>query len=179
MGASGARRTRILGVDPGSRITGYGIIDFDGSRLAHVSSGCIAARGDHLGERLRRIFDALSEVVAGHDPDEMAVESVFVHRNPDSALKLGQARGAALLAGLTRDVPVFEYSPNQIKQAVTGRGHAGKEQVQHMVKVLLGVARVPPQDAADALAVAICHGHIRETKARMHRAAGLRAGAAK
>ena len=180
MGASGGRRTRILGVDPGSRITGYGIIDFDGSRLAHVSSGCIAARGDHLGERLRRIFDALSEVVAGHDPDEMAVESVFVHRNPDSALKLGQARGAALLAGLTRDVPVFEYAPNQVKQAVTGRGHAGKEQVQHMVKVLLGVDQVPPQDAADALAVAICHGHIRETSARMHRAAGrLEAGTAK
>ena len=179
MGATSTRKIRILGVDPGSRITGYGIIDFGGSRLVHVSSGCIAAQGDHLGNRLRQIFDALSEVVAGHEPDEMAVESVFMHRNPDSALKLGQARGAALLAGLTRDVSVFEYSPNQVKQAVTGRGHAGKEQVQHMVRVLLGVEQVPPRDAADALAVAICHAHIRETNVRVHRAAGLAAGAAK
>ena len=179
MSAAGRPVTRILGIDPGSRSTGYGIIDFGAGRLAHVASGCIAARGDHLGDRLRHIFDALSEVVAGYRPDEMAAETVFMHRNADSALKLGQARGAALLAGLTRDVPVFEYSPNQVKQAVTGRGHAGKEQVQHMVRVLLGIARAPPRDASDALAVAICHGHIRETTSRLHRAAGGAAGAAR
>ena len=170
--------TRILGIDPGSRRTGYGIIDFEAHRLTHVASGCIAARGDHLAQRLRHIFDTLSEVVAGYRPDEMAAESLFMHRNADSALKLGHARGAALLAGLTRDIPVFEYSPSQVKQAVTGRGHAEKEQVQHMVKVLLSVTRTPPRDAADALAVAICHGHVRETSARLDRAAGhRRAGA--
>ena len=173
-----AHTTRILGIDPGSRSTGYGIIDSSAHRLRHVVNGCIAARGDHLGDRLRVIFDALSVIVVRYRPHEMAVEKVFMHRNPDSALKLGQARGAALLAGLTREVPVFEYSPNQIKQAVTGRGHAGKEQVQHMVKVLLGLAEAPPEDASDALGVAICHGHIRETTSRVHRAAERAAGGA-
>ena len=170
--SAGRGATRILGIDPGSRSTGYGVIDFDGRRLTHVASGCIVSRSEGLGDRLRRIFDDLSAIVAEHRPDEMAVETVFVHRNPDSALKLGQARGAALLAGLTRDVPLVEYSPNQVKQAVTGRGHAGKEQVQHMVRVLLGVAEIPPRDAADALAVAICHGHLSETAQRLQ--AGLR-----
>ena len=176
MSGANPRSVRILGIDPGSRSTGYGIIDSGPGRLSHVASGCIAARGDRLGDRLRRIFDALSEIVAEHRPEEVAAETVFVHRNADSALKLGQARGAALLAGLTQGIPLFEYSPNQVKQAVTGRGHAGKEQVQHMVKVLLGVTRTPPRDASDALAVAICHGHIRETAARMHRAARRESG---
>ena len=178
-GVAGGRKTRILGIDPGSRSTGYGVIDFGDNRLTHVSSGCIAARSDHLGDRLRRIFDALSDIVAEHRPDEMAVETVFMHRNADSALKLGHARAAALLAGLTRDVPLFEYSPNQVKQAVTGRGHAGKEQVQHMVRVLLGVAKTPPRDASDALAVAICHGHVRETMSRIDRAASRATGVAR
>ena len=175
--ATADRPTRILGIDPGSRSTGYGIIDFADNRLAHVSSGCIAPRGQPLPDRLRRIFEELSEIIAGYRPDEMAAETVFMHRNADSALKLGQARGAALLAGLTRDIPLFEYSPNQVKQAVTGRGHAGKEQVQHMVRVLLGVPRTPPRDAADALAVAICHGHVRETASRLQRATWRAAGA--
>ena len=130
-----------------------------------------------MGDRLKRIFDALSEIVDSYRPDEMAAETVFMHRNADSALKLGQARGVALLAGLTRDVPLFEYSPNQVKQAVTGRGHAGKEQVQHMVRVLLGVSKTPPRDASDALAVAICHGHVRETNSRLHRAEWRATGA--
>ena len=130
-----------------------------------------------MGDRLKRIFDALSEIVDSYRPDEMAAETVFMHRNADSALKLGQARGVALLAGLTRDVPLFEYSPNRVKQAVTGRGHAGKEQVQHMVRVLLGVSKTPPRDASDALAVAICHGHVRETNSRLHRAAWRATGA--
>ena len=172
------RNVRILGIDPGSRSTGYGVIDFIDKRLVHVSSGCIAAQGDHLGDRLKRIFDVLSEIVTEHRPAEMAAETVFMHRNADSALKLGQARGAALLAGLTSDVPLFEYSPNQVKQAVTGRGHAGKEQVQHMVRVLLGLPRAPPRDASDALAVAICHGHVRETTSRLNRAASRATGIA-
>ena len=175
----GNRTTRILGIDPGSRSTGYGIIDFGDNRLIHVSSGCITARGDHLGERLRRIFDALTGFVVEYRPDEVAVETVFMHRNADSALKLGQARGAALLAGLTHDLPLFEYSPTQIKQAVTGRGHAGKEQVQHMVRVLLGVPKAPPRDASDALAAAICHGHVSETTFRIQRAAQRATDAAK
>lgn len=178
-GVASSRKTRILGIDPGSRSTGYGIIDCGGNRLTHVSSGCIAARGGHLGDRLRHIFDVLSDIVAELRPDEMAVETVFMHRNADSALKLGQARGAALLAGLTLDVPLFEYSPNQVKQAVTGRGHAGKEQVQHMVRILLAIAKTPPRDASDALAVAICHGHIRETTSRFSRAAARATGVAR
>lgn len=179
MSGADSRTIRILGIDPGSRSTGYGIVDLGANRLSHVTSGCIAARTDQIGDRLRRIFDALSEIVTEYRPDELAAETVFVHRNADSALKLGQARGAALLAGLTRGMPLFEYSPNQVKQAVTGRGHADKEQVQHMVRVLLGVARAPPRDASDALAVAICHGHIRETAARMRRTARRGSGAAR
>lgn len=166
------RTIRILGIDPGSRITGYGIVDLRARRVRHVASGCIHARGEGLGARLRRIFEALHAIVAEHRPGEMAAEKVFMHRNADSALKLGQARGAALLAGLTQEVSLFEYSPNQIKQAVTGRGHAEKEQVQHMVRILLGLAEAPPADASDALAAAICHAHVRESAISFARAAG-------
>ena len=167
---------RILGIDPGSRITGYGVIDFTANNSRHVDSGCIHVRGGNLGERLHHIFEALGEVVQAHRPAEVAVEQIFMHRNPDSALKLGQARGAAVLAGVSRQLALFEYTPNQIKQAITGRGHADKRQVQHMVKVLLCLTETPPTDAADALAVAICHGHIRETRARMDRAMAHHAG---
>lgn len=164
------RALRIAGVDPGSRITGYGIVDFRGDRFVHVANGCLRIRGDDLGDRLGQIFDGLGAVLSEHGPAEMAVERVFVHRNPDSALKLGQARGAALLAGVTREIPVFEYMPNQIKQAITGRGHAAKEQIQHMVRVLLGLAQAPQSDAADALAIAICHGNVRHTEGRVQAA---------
>ena len=166
-----SRTTRIVGIDPGSRITGYGIIDFRDNRSVHVASGGIRVRGDSLAGRLHHIFQALGEVVEAHLPDQMAVEQVFMHRNADSALKLGQARGAAMLVGTTHDLTVYEYSPNQIKQAITGRGHADKTQVQHMIKVLLCLGESPAADAADALAVAICHGHIHETTSRMQRAA--------
>lgn len=166
-----ARATRIIGIDPGSRITGYGVVDFLNNRLVHVANGRVHVRGDGLAERLHHIFNALGEVVDTHRPDHMAVEQVFMHRNPDSALKLGQARGAAMLAGTTHQLAVFEYSPNQIKQAVTGRGHADKQQVQHMIKVLLCLSEAPPTDASDALAVAICHGHIHHTRSRVDRAA--------
>ena len=161
-----------MGIDPGSRATGYGIVDSHRHRLAHVASGVVRVDGDTLAERLACIFATLGGLLAEHGPAEMAVEQVFVHRNVSSALKLGHARGAALLAGVSAGLEVHEYMPNQVKQAVTGRGHADKVQIQHMVRVLLGLLEAPPEDAADALAVAICHAHVRETGAR--RAAATR-----
>jgi crossover junction endodeoxyribonuclease RuvC len=161
------RPVRILGIDPGSRVTGYGIIDFHRNHARHVTSGCIHLRGNDLGERLRAIFDGITAIVEAEGPMALAVEQVFFHRNAAAALKLGQARGAALMAGVTRGLPLYEYSPNQVKQAVTGRGHAPKEQVQHMIRMLLGLRELPASDAADALAVAICHGHTSQTLARM------------
>ena len=123
--------------------------------------------------------DAVLQAVAEHDPDEVAIERVFMHRNADSALKLGQARGAAILGAVHRGLPLYEYTPNQIKQAITGKGHAAKEQVQHMIKVLLTLPAEPGQDQADALAVAICHCHVRETQQRLRRAAARAAGASR
>jgi crossover junction endodeoxyribonuclease RuvC len=158
---------RILGIDPGSRITGYGIVDVDGSRLRLVECGVVQLSGDDFAARLKRIFDALGEVIEQHAPAEFAIEKIFVHRNVTSALKLGQARGAALLAAATREIEVFEYSPNEVKQAVTGRGHANKEQIQHMIRVLLGLREAPAEDAADALAVAVCHAHVSQTRRRL------------
>lgn len=166
---------RVLGIDPGSRITGYGIVDVTGTRVRHVECGCLQVRGDDLGERLRQIHDGVRAIVERLGPVEVAAEKVFVHRNAAAAIKLGQARGAALAAGVCAGLALFEYSPNEIKQAITGRGHAEKQQIQHMVRVLLALERAPPSDAADALAVAICHGHVRETRLRLARAAGARA----
>lgn len=167
---------RILGIDPGSRITGYGVIDFHQNHARHVASGCIHVRGSDLTSRLRAIFDGITAIVDDEGPAELAVEQVFFHRNAASALKLGQARGAALMAGVTKGLPLFEYSPTQVKQAVTGRGHAAKNQVQHMIKILLCLRELPASDAADALAVAICHGHTSQTLARIQ-ASASRAGA--
>ncbi|MDX1697366.1 MAG: crossover junction endodeoxyribonuclease RuvC [Thiohalobacterales bacterium] len=158
---------RILGIDPGSRVTGYGIVDQDGQQLQYVASGCVRARGESLANRLGVIFDGISSIIDRYRPGEMAVEQVFMNRNADSALKLGQARGAAICAGVQAGVPVEEYAARQIKQAVVGRGGASKEQVQHMMCVLLSLTRTPQSDAADALGVAICHGHYRETRQRM------------
>lgn len=160
---------RILGIDPGSRITGYGIIDFHRNHARHVASGCIHAGGGDLTARLLAIFEGITALVDSAAPSELAVEQVFFHRNAASALKLGQARGAALMAGVTRGLALYEYSPNQVKQAVTGRGHAPKDQVQHMIRMLLSLDELPASDAADALAVAICHGHTSETMARIRR----------
>lgn len=151
---------RILGIDPGSRITGYGIIDFDGDRSVHVANGCIKCAEGEFPQRLGTIFAKLVEVIEAYSPQEMAVEKVFLKRNADSALKLGQARGAALVAGVQHDLPVFEFTATQIKKSIVGRGHADKVQIQHMVKVLLCLQETPPTDAADALAVALCHGHM-------------------
>ncbi len=151
--------TIILGIDPGSRITGYGVIESDGNRSVYIASGCVHTKSDSLPERLRIIFESVQQLVDEHQPHAMAIEQVFVSHNADSALKLGQARGAAICAGVSRGIAVGEYSPRTIKQAVVGSGKADKAQVQQMVKVLLNLSGIPPSDAADALAVALCHSH--------------------
>ena len=150
----------ILGIDPGSRITGYGLIRTEGTRLLHLDNGGIwtDAATDFPG-RLEHIFRGITAIIDKHTPDAVAVENIFFSNNVQSALKLGQARGAAVVACVTRGVPVFEYSALQVKQAVVGHGKAAKEQVQHMVKVLLNLAEPAQADASDALAVAICHAN--------------------
>lgn len=150
---------RILGIDPGLRVTGFGVIEKSGSRLAYVASGCIKTPDGDLPSRLKSIMDGVVEVIALHRPGQAAVEEVFVNVNPRSTLLLGQARGAAICAILTGDVPVSEYTALQVKQAVVGNGHASKEQVQSMVRRLLSLPADPQADAADALACAICHAH--------------------
>lgn len=167
---------RILGIDPGSRLTGFGLIDTDGGRSAYVDSGCVRVAGSALAPRLGEIFDGITELVERYRPDAIALERVFVHRNVDSALKLGQARGAALAAVARAAVPVNEYSPSEIKQAVVGKGNAAKTQVQHMVTALLKLRCSPQADAADALAAALCHAQLRRTLERVGDAAALRAG---
>lgn len=151
--------TLILGVDPGSRVTGFGIIETSGNTARYVASGCIRIPDDAFPERLRVIFADLGEVIERYAPQVMVVEQVFMARNAASALKLGQARGAAIVAGVSRGVPVHEYSARQIKLAVVGTGAAAKAQVQHMVTALLQLPALPAEDAADALAAAICHAH--------------------
>jgi len=159
--------TRILGIDPGSRVTGYGVIDQSGQQISYVASGCIRTSGDAIAERLGIIFTGVSEIINEYHPDEMAIERVFMSKNADSALKLGQARGAAICASVQCGVPVDEYAAREIKQAVVGKGSATKDQVQHMICVLLSLQKTPPADAADALGVAVCHGHQSETRRRM------------
>jgi crossover junction endodeoxyribonuclease RuvC len=152
---------RVLGLDPGSQRTGFGIIECHGSEPTHIASGCINVVGNDMVVRLRRIFEGISALVAEHRPDTIAIERVFVHRNPDSALKLGQARGVALCAAAALGAQVHEYAPRAIKRAVTGYGAAEKSQVSRMVCTLLALASTPGVDAADALAVALCHAHAR------------------
>ena len=164
---------RILGIDPGSRLTGFGIIDVPGrgGQPRPVHHGAIRAGTGEFPERLGIIFNELTALVREYRPDQAAVETVFVAHNAASAIKLGQARGAAICALIAEGVSVAEYSPRSIKQAIVGRGGAEKEQVQHMVRVLLGLAAAPQADAADALAVALCHHHTAETLERMARPA--------
>ena len=151
---------RILGIDPGSRITGYGVIDAAGSRLRFVACGVIRTTPNFpFASRLNEIFDGINEVVQLHGPEVAAVEDIFLSNNPRSALKLGQARGAAIVAAMQNGLAVRDYSARLIKQAVVGYGQAEKAQVQHMVRVLLGLSAAPSADAADALAVAICHAN--------------------
>ncbi len=153
---------RILGIDPGSIHTGYGVIDVEGNHSRHIDNGILHVSGADIAAKLRFIHDGITQLIEEFKPVEVAIEQVFMHRNADSALKLGQARGAAITACARQALPVFEYMPNQVKQATVGRGHAGKQQVQHMIKVLLCLSEVPATDAADALAIALCHGHTRE-----------------
>lgn len=168
--------TRILGIDPGSLVTGYGIIEIVGNHATHIAHGHIKVAGESQAEKLHHIFTALNAVIMDHQPEEAAIERVFMHRNADSALKLGQARGAAIVACKEHGLPLFEYTANQVKQATVGRGHAAKHQVQHMIKVLLCLEQEPQADAADALAVALCHGHSREALARVEGVTGVRGG---
>ncbi len=168
--------TRILGIDPGSRFTGYGIIDMQGNHATHITHGTIRILGDDIAAKLRYLYRELSVILAEYRPNEVSIEKVFMHKNADSALKLGQARGCAITACAQLDLPVFEYTANQVKQATVGKGHAAKEQVQHMIKILLCLRVSPEADAADALAIALCHGHSREGLMRMAGVSGIRRG---
>ena len=159
--AEAARPGRVLGIDPGSRRTGYGVIDVEGDALRYVASGCISASDGEFTARLAEIYRGVDEVIATHKPAEMAVEAVFLARNPQSALKLGQARGVAIAAAVGAALPVREYAARAVKLAVAGSGCATKAQVGYMVRALLQLPAQPPADAADALAVAICHVNTR------------------
>lgn len=150
---------RILGIDPGTRITGYGIIDCDGSKINPIDYGCIRPPADQkLSDRYLSLFRGMEEVLIKHQPDIVVVETQFMNKNPDSALKLGMARGVLMLAAKLKEIPIYEYAPRKAKQAVVGNGNASKKQVGEMVRLLLKLKTVPtPEDAADALALAICH----------------------
>ena len=163
---------RILGIDPGSRYTGYGVIESDGHNSRHIASGRICIGNKAFSERLGEIFEGVAGIIRDYAPAEAAVEQVFMARNANSALKLGQARGAAITAIVHAGLPVSEYTPRLVKQAVVGTGGADKSQVGHMVRVLLGIDRPLSEDQGDALAVALCHAHMAETVNRLARGAG-------
>jgi crossover junction endodeoxyribonuclease RuvC len=168
-----------LGIDPGSRATGFGVLDFESGRAFYVASGTIRSVDGDFAARLRLIFRSVAEIASEYRPDAVVIESIFVHRNAMSALKLGQARSAALCATFGLDIAVYEYAPREIKQAVVGSGAATKTQVQHMVRSLLELQGEPSPDAADALAAALCHGHQCRLRTRLAGAAAiadLRAG---
>ncbi|MCG6896327.1 MAG: crossover junction endodeoxyribonuclease RuvC [Thiocapsa sp.] len=167
-------RHRILGVDPGSRTTGFGVIDTDGQHSRWIASGTLRVAERRWPDRLGSIFDGIAAIVAEHQPQDMAVEQLIFARDPTAALKIGQARGAALCAGLKSGVSVYEYSPKTVKLAVVGTGGAEKAQVQQMVRVLLTLAEVPAEDEADALAIALCHAHSMGVPARGRAAASWR-----
>jgi crossover junction endodeoxyribonuclease RuvC len=158
----------ILGIDPGSVITGYGLIRKEGNRLIHLDNGALRTdSADNFPGRLGHIFSMVTGIIDEHVPDAVAVENIFFANNVQSALKLGQARGAAIVACVTRGLPVYEYTALQVKQAVVGHGKAAKEQVQQMVKSLLNLPEAAQADASDALAVAICHAHSSDLAARL------------
>lgn len=166
----------VLGIDPGSRITGFGVVNHYAGKTEYVASGCIRIPEVELADRLKLIFDSVGEVIVRYCPQEFAIEQVFMAKNAASALKLGQARGAAIVAAVNNDLPVSEYSARQIKQAVVGTGSANKEQVQHMVKTLLRLPGVPQADAADALAAALCHVNTQASLIKMAGAKSVRRG---
>ena len=166
---TGPQATRLIGLDPGLRHTGWGVIDVNGNHLRHVANGAVASTRGDLSERLMEIHAGLNRVIAQWVPQVAAVEETFVNKNPVSTLKLGQARGAVLLTASLNGLGVTEYAPNAIKKAVVGSGHAAKRQIRHMVEVLLPGTVIASEHAADALAVAICHAHhaaTRDTLAR-------------
>lgn len=167
----------ILGIDPGSRKTGYGIISHASGKSQYVTSGVIRMASElTLPERLGIIYDGVSEIIESFSPTEMAVEQVFMAKNAGSALKLGQARGAAIVAGVSRHLSVGEYEARKVKQSVVGHGSADKLQVQHMVKTLLHLPSAPQEDAADALAVALCHANTRQHLIRLAKSRQFRRG---
>jgi crossover junction endodeoxyribonuclease RuvC len=158
---------RILGIDPGSRTTGWGVIESSGHKSLHIAHGCLTLGAGELPERLLKILRGLSELIGEYQPQEIAIEETFVNRaNPQSALVLGQARGAAICAIAGAGVPMAEYAATQVKMAIVGNGRADKDQVQHMVKVLLNLQHKLAADASDALAVALTHAHVRGTRVR-------------
>lgn len=166
---------RVIGIDPGLRNLGWGIIDSVGSRLSHVACGTIHSDGDDLSERLLSLFNALTEVISAHRPDAAAIEQTFVNRDAVATLKLGQARGVAMLVPARAGIPIGEYAPNAIKKAVVGVGHADKSQIGHMVRLMLPGVMPDSPDAADALAIAICHAHHLQSAGRL--AAALKGAA--
>jgi len=166
----------ILGIDPGSRFTGYGIINAVGNRLEYVSCGCLRlSTGSHC-ERLKQIFDGIGAVIQEFSPQESAIEEVFLGKSVSSALKLGQARGSAMVACLHHNLPVSEYAARAVKQSLVGNGNADKVQVEHMVKVLLGISGKLQQDAGDALAIAICHANTQKSLLKITQASSFRKG---
>jgi crossover junction endodeoxyribonuclease RuvC len=166
---------RILGIDPGSRLTGFGVLDCVEDRASYVASGAVNSIEGDFQDRLRLIFQSVGEIVAEYRPQILAIESVFAHKNAGSALKLGHARSAAICATFSHDLDFFEYAPREIKQAVVGTGSATKEQVVHMVRSMLQLDGDPSPDAADALAVALCHANQRRLQATLRaHAAGAR-----
>lgn len=168
--------TLILGIDPGSRRTGFGIIRQQGQQAEYISSGVIRITPTALPYRLKVIFDGITEIIQRHQPDEVAIENIFMAKSAGSALKLGQARGAAIVAATHHNLPVHEYEARKVKQSVVGHGAATKTQVQHMVRTLLHLSGDPQEDAADALAVALCHIHTQKSLVELGQAGRFRRG---
>ncbi len=166
----------VLGIDPGSLKTGFGIINCVGSKTQYVTSGVIRIPGVSLPERLKIIFDSITEIIEEYCPQEMAIESVFMAKSAGSALKLGQARGAAIVAAVNQEMPVSEYEARKVKQSVVGNGAADKHQMQHMVKTLLKLPSTPQEDAADALGVALCHANTQQHLIKVASARTFRRG---
>jgi crossover junction endodeoxyribonuclease RuvC len=161
---------RVLGIDPGLRNMGWGVIDVQGSRITHVANGIAHSDGDDLSERLLSLFNQLTEVVDAFSPDTAAVEQTFVNKDAVGTLKLGQARGIAMLVPAKAGLPIGEYAPNAVKKAVVGVGHAAKQQIDHMVRLQLPGVQIAGADAADALAIAICHAHHQQASNHLSRA---------
>ncbi len=168
--------TLVLGIDPGSRKTGFGIVSTSLGEVEYITSGVIRIPDISFPERLKVIFDGITELIERYNPQELAIEQVFMAKNPSSALKLGQARGAAIVAAVNLDLPVHEYEARKVKQAVVGTGAADKLQIQHMVKTLLKLPGCPQEDAADALAIALCHINTQRHLVKLATARSFRRG---